>query len=79
MRWIRSNRDEAIRLTADELKVNPKTAMELINELSNTGALNIKGLDNALNLRNQFGLTPPMGPHVSKYDDTQYYQAAVAK
>lgn len=40
--------------------------MELINELSNTGALNTKGLDNALNLRNQFGLTPPMGPNVSK-------------
>lgn len=53
--------------------------MELINELSNTGALNTKGLDNALNLRNQFGLTPPMGPNVSKYYDTQYYQAAVAK
>src|SRR5207245_110692 len=62
MHWIRSNRDEAIKLTADELKVNSKTAMELINELSNSGALNIKGLDNALNLRNQFGLTPPMGP-----------------
>jgi ABC-type nitrate/sulfonate/bicarbonate transport system substrate-binding protein len=78
MHWIRSNRDEAIKLTADELKVNSKTAMELINELSNSGALNIKGLDNALNLRNQFGLTPPMGPNVSKYYDTQYYQAAVA-
>jgi len=79
MHWIRSNRDEAIKLTADELKVNSKTAMEFVSELSNSGALNIKGLDNALNLRNQFGLTPPMGPNVSKYYDTQYYQAAVAK
>jgi ABC-type nitrate/sulfonate/bicarbonate transport system substrate-binding protein len=79
MHWIRSNRDETIKLTADELKVNSKTAMELVSELSSSGALNIKGLDNALNLRNQFGLTPPMGPNVSKYYDTQYYQAAVAK
>jgi ABC-type nitrate/sulfonate/bicarbonate transport system substrate-binding protein len=77
--WIRANRDEAVNMVAAELKVNAKTAAGLVGEISASGALNLKGLENALNLRNEFGLTPPMGSSVSKYYDTQYYQAASGK
>jgi ABC-type nitrate/sulfonate/bicarbonate transport system substrate-binding protein len=79
MRWIQANRDEAASIAAAELKVSPKTAAELVAEISNSGALNGKGLENALNLRNQFGLTPPMGSSVAKYYDEQYYQAAAGR
>jgi len=77
MRWIRANRDEALSLAGTELKVNAKTAADLVDEVSATGALNVKGFENALSLRNEFGLIPPMGSRVSKYYDTQYYQAAI--
>jgi ABC-type nitrate/sulfonate/bicarbonate transport system substrate-binding protein len=76
LQWIRANRDEAVNLAATELKVNPKTATELVGEISTSGALNVKGLEQALNLRNEFGLTLPMGSSVSRYYDSQYYQAA---
>ena len=79
MRWIKANRDEAVSIAAAELKVNPKAAAELVGEISNTGALNGKGLEHALNLRNQFGLTPPMGSSVAKYYDQQYYQTAAGR
>jgi ABC-type nitrate/sulfonate/bicarbonate transport system substrate-binding protein len=75
--WIKANRDEAVKLTAGELKVNAKIAADLVDEVSATGALNVKGFENALSLRNEFGLIPPMGSRVSKYYDTQYYQAAI--
>ena len=75
--WIKANRDEAVKLTAGELKVSAKTAADLVGEVSATGALNVKGFENALSLRNEFGLIPPMGSRVSKYYDTQYYQAAI--
>ena len=77
--WIRPNREEAVRLVADELKVSPKAATERIDDLSANGALNPSALEKAINLRNQFGLTPPMGPSVSKYYDTQYYQSAAGR
>ena len=47
----------------------------MINKLSIVG----KGLENALNLRNQFGLTPPMGSSVAKYYDEQYYQTVAGR
>jgi hypothetical protein len=51
-------------------------AAALINDDSQTGALNAKALENALNPRNQFGLTPAMGAAVGTYYDDQYYHAA---
>jgi ABC-type nitrate/sulfonate/bicarbonate transport system substrate-binding protein len=74
--WLRANREDAINVVATELKVSPKIAGELVGELSTTGAINPAALERALNLRTQFGLTPPMGPDVAKYYDTQYYQSA---
>ena len=77
--WIRTNREEALTLVSTELKVSPKIATDLVDELSTTGALNPAALERALNLRNQFGLTPPMGSAIAKYYDTQYYGAAAGR
>ena len=77
--WIRANREEALDLVSIELKVSSTIARDLIDDLSTNGALNPAALERALNLRTQFGLTPPMGPNVAKYYDTQYYQAALER
>jgi len=77
--WVRANREESIRLVSDELKVSPKIAADLMSELSATGGINPAALERALSLRNEFKLTPLMGPDVSKYYDTQYYQAASSR
>jgi len=74
--WIRANREEAVNLAAAELKVSTKIAADLAGELSANGAINPAALERALNLRTEFGLTPPMGPNITKYYDTQYYQSA---
>jgi len=74
--WIRANREEAVNLAAAELKVSTKIAADLAGELSTNGAINPAALERALNLRTEFGLTPPMGPNITKYYDTQYYQSA---
>jgi len=77
--WIRANRDEAVNLTASELKVSSAVAGEMVRDLSATGALNPVALERALSLRTEFRLTPPMGPDVAKYYDTQYYRAALGR
>jgi ABC-type nitrate/sulfonate/bicarbonate transport system substrate-binding protein len=78
-RWMRENPDEAERLIAAELKLDPKAARGFMNDLSRTGALSPPGLARALQLRTGFGLTPPMGPDIAKYYDLQYYQAATRR
>lgn len=81
IRWVKdpSNRDEAIKLVAADLKLSPKAAAESLDELSSTGALNIPGLESVLDLRTQFGLTPKMGSSISSYYDLDYYRAALGK
>jgi ABC-type nitrate/sulfonate/bicarbonate transport system substrate-binding protein len=76
MKWMRANREEALKLTGAALKVNPKIAAQLVDEVTKSGALNPAALEMALRLRNDFGLTPKMGPDVARYYDTQYFQAA---
>jgi len=76
MAWMRANREEAIGLVSKELKVNAATAQRLMDEETHSGALNPAGLKLALQLRNNFGLTPKMGPDISRYYDTQYFEAA---
>jgi ABC-type nitrate/sulfonate/bicarbonate transport system substrate-binding protein len=77
--WILTNTDEATHLVSEELKVSPKLAAIMIADLSATGAINPAALDRALALRNQFGLTPKMGPAVSRYYDIEYYKAAAGQ
>ncbi len=75
-KWMRANPDEAIALVGAELKADPKTAARLINEVTPNGAINPRALEMALRLRNDFGLTPKMGPDIARYYDTQYFDAA---
>ncbi len=75
-KWMRANREEAVALVCSDLKVDPKTAARLIDEVTPDGALNPRALEMALRLRNDFGLTPKMGPDISRYYDTKYFEAA---
>jgi ABC-type nitrate/sulfonate/bicarbonate transport system substrate-binding protein len=77
--WMRTNRDEAIQIAQAEIKLDPKVAASQVDETSKTGALNPAGLELVLNLRNQFGMTPKMGPKVARYYDAQYYDAAAGR
>ena len=79
MRWMRVNREESLKLIGAEFKVDPKLAGVLVEEMTQTGAINPAALELALQLRNRFGLTPLMGPNISRYFDAQYYDAAVAR
>jgi ABC-type nitrate/sulfonate/bicarbonate transport system substrate-binding protein len=81
VRWVNDpkNREEATKLVAAELKLNPKAAAERVAELSANGALNISGMETVLNLRTQFGFKLPMGPALKPYYDTDYYRAAAGK
>jgi len=81
MRWVNdpANREEATKIAAAELKLNPRAAAERVAELSAKGALNLSGLESVLNLRTQFGFKLPMGAAITPYYDLDYYRAASAK
>jgi len=79
MRWIRANREEASKLMQAELKIDAKVAAIQIDAMPRTGEISLAGLEAILQLRNQFKLTPPLGPNVSRYYDTRYYDAAAAR
>lgn len=78
-RWLEANRDEAAKLIEADIKVNPKLLRSRFDEMTRTGAINPGALELALQLRNQFKMTPPMGPAISRYYDTQYYDAAAGR
>jgi len=81
LRWVNDpqNREEAIKLVAAELKLNPKLAVDRVAEVSATGALNVAGLEAVLNLRTQFGFKLPMGAALKPYYDLDYYRTAMGK
>ena len=78
MAWTKdpANRDEAIKSVGAELKLNPKQAAESVDELSNTGTLNLPGLQVVLDLRNQFGFKLVKGDKLPVYYDASYFNAA---
>jgi len=81
IRWVNDpkNRDEATKLVATELKLNPKAAAERVAELSTNGALSVSGLESVLNLRTQFGFKLPMGVALAPYYNPAYYRVALGK
>src|SRR5689334_10772061 len=81
MAWIKDppNHEAAIKIVGTELKLNPKQATESVDELSNTGVLNLPGLQVVLDLRNQFGFKLTKGDKLPVYYDTQYLTAAKGK
>lgn len=78
MAWAKdsANRAAAIKLVGAELKLDPKQATESVDELSNTGVLNLLGLQVVLDLRNQFGFKLPKGDKLPVYYDASYINAA---
>jgi len=78
MAWIKDppNREAAIKMVGAELKLNPKQATESVDELSNTGILNLPGLQVVLDLRNQFGFKLTKGDKLPVYYDASYFNAA---
>jgi ABC-type nitrate/sulfonate/bicarbonate transport system substrate-binding protein len=81
IRWVKNpaNREEAIKLVAEELKLNRQAATESVEELSPTGSLNLAGLQNVLDLRVQFGFKLPMGNSLDRYYNSGYFREAVEK
>jgi ABC-type nitrate/sulfonate/bicarbonate transport system substrate-binding protein len=74
-----ANREAAVKLVGSELKLNPKQAADSVEELSNTGSLNLSGLQVVLDLRNQFGFKLNKGDKLPAYYDAAYYNAAKGK
>jgi ABC-type nitrate/sulfonate/bicarbonate transport system substrate-binding protein len=74
-----ANREEAVRLIATDQGLSPQAAAARLTDLSADGALNLAGLQSVLDLRIQFGLTPPLGPSLSSYYDLEYYQTALGR
>ena len=67
------NHDEAIKLIAKAEKMDEKNADNRLRQLPSNGRLNLAGLQTVLDLRVQFGLTPPMGQDLPKYYDESFY------
>ena len=75
LRWAQDvkNGDEAIKLIAEAEKMDEKNAANRLRQLPSNGRLNLAGLQTVLDLRVQFGLTPPMGKDLPKYYDESFY------
>jgi ABC-type nitrate/sulfonate/bicarbonate transport system substrate-binding protein len=75
LRWAQDvkNRDEVIKLISEAEKMDKKNAANRLRQLPSNGRLNLAGLQTVLDLRVQFGLTPPMGKDLPKYYDESFY------
>jgi ABC-type nitrate/sulfonate/bicarbonate transport systems, periplasmic components len=71
---VEKNRDEAIKVLMASEKLEEKAAANRLRQLPKDGRLNLPGLQSVLDLRVQFGLTPPMGRILGKYYDEGFYQ-----
>jgi len=81
LRWVKdpANREEAVKVVAGEIKLDPKEAAEAIEEQSASGALNLSGLQSILDLRVQFGFKLPMGNSLDRYYDAGYFREAAGR
>lgn len=78
LRWAQDgkNRSEALKLIGEAEKLDEKNAANRLSQLPGSGRLNLAGLQTVLDLRVQFGLTPPMGEDLGKYYDESYFREA---
>jgi ABC-type nitrate/sulfonate/bicarbonate transport system substrate-binding protein len=76
LRWCHDekNRDDAIQVIAEAEKIDEKAAANRLRQLPKNGRLNVPGLQGVLDLRVQFGLTPPMGKDLARYFDESFYR-----
>ena len=75
LQWARDgkNQGEVIKLISEAEKMDEKSAANRLRQLPSNGRLNLAGLQTVLDLRVQFGLTPPMGKDLAKYYDESFY------
>ncbi len=73
--WLHKdeNRGEARRVVALEEKLDENGAGKKLAQSPKDGELNLAGLQSVLDLRVQFGLTPPMGKELKSYVDSSLY------
>ena len=81
MSWVKepANREAAVKTVGAELKLTPKQAADSVDELSQTGNLNLPGLQVVLDLRTQFGFKLNKGDKLAVYYDAAYFNAARGK
>jgi len=81
MSWVKdpANREAAVKLVGQQLKLNTKQAADSVDELSTTGSLNLPGLQVVLDLRTQFGFKLNKGDKLPVYYDAGYFNAAKGK
>jgi ABC-type nitrate/sulfonate/bicarbonate transport system substrate-binding protein len=75
LQWAQDgkNHGEVIKLISEAEKMDEKSAANRLRQLPSSGRLNLAGLQAVLDLRVQFGLTPPMGKDLAKYYDDSFY------
>jgi ABC-type nitrate/sulfonate/bicarbonate transport system substrate-binding protein len=79
--WARDekNRDEVIKLISEAEKMDEKSVANRLRQLPTDGRLNLAGLQSVLDLRVQFGLTPPMGKDLENYYDESFHNQRSSK
>ena len=75
LRWARDerNHEQVVKLISEAEKMDEKSAANRLRQLPVSGRLNLAGLETVLDLRVQFGLTPPMGKDLVKYYDESFH------
>jgi ABC-type nitrate/sulfonate/bicarbonate transport system substrate-binding protein len=71
--------DAAAAEFAQEANLPLAAARSRLPAVFNDGALQPRGLQAVLDLRNLYGYQLPMGPDLSTYYDTRYYEAATSE
>jgi ABC-type nitrate/sulfonate/bicarbonate transport system substrate-binding protein len=81
LRWVHdgNHRVEARTLIGTAEKLDEKEAARKLVQSPRDGRLNLAGLQSVLDLRVQFGLTPPMGKELKNYFDASVYEEALAQ
>jgi ABC-type nitrate/sulfonate/bicarbonate transport system substrate-binding protein len=79
VRWVKDNREEAVRILMTETSLPRPAAARFVGEAPADGAVNVANLQAVLDIRNQFGTPPRLGPDLVRYYDTSYYREATGK
>jgi hypothetical protein len=65
-----------VSIVAASERLDEKAAENRLHQLPKDPRLNLPGLQSVLDLRVQFGLTPPMGKNLASYYDESFYRQA---